>query len=204
MPVIRRGALMPGWCELRMFANERLGPGQPLTLFGSSEPKDIAIVGRGMATILGQDLAEGSVVSLEGTTIVTGGPEGATVIRMSGHWEEEFGGLGLFSVTELENPGNAGDLVDYPKYTSFDAHYHDCDEYWIVFEGHGIAVSEGKMYEVGPGDCVATGIGHHHDFPRCREPVRAVFFETTLHGQRRRSHLWDHTHGVAQPQVDRV
>ena len=47
----------------------------------------------------------------------------------------------------------------------FDCHFHDCDEYWILFAGRGIAVSEGKRYEVASGDCVATGMGHHHDFP---------------------------------------
>ena len=30
------------------------------------------------------------------------------------------------------------------------------------------------------------------------------FFETTLDGQKRRGHLWNHMHGLAQPQADRV
>ena len=74
----------------------------------------------------------------------------------------------------------------------------------VVFEGRGVAVSEGRLYEVGPGDCIATGMGHHHDFPEVFEPVRAVYFETTMCGQKRRGHLWDHTHGVAKPKADRV
>jgi mannose-6-phosphate isomerase-like protein (cupin superfamily) len=94
--------------------------------------------------------------------------------------------------------------VDYAKETRFDSHYHDCDEYWIVFEGRGVAVSEGRSYEVGPGDCIATGMGHHHDFPQAFEPVRAVYFETTMEGQKRRGHLWDHTHGLAKPKADRT
>ncbi|MGH2616746.1 MAG: cupin domain-containing protein, partial [Thermomicrobiales bacterium] len=94
------------------------------------------------------------------------------------------------------------DPVSYPKTTSFDSHYHDCDEYWIVWAGRGVAVSEGQEYEVGPGDCVATGMGHHHDFPRVQEPVQAVYFETTLQGAKRRGHLWEHTHGLAQPARD--
>lgn len=79
-----------------------------------------------------------------------------------------------------------------------------CDEYWIVLEGTGVAVSEGKHYAVGPGDCLATGMGHHHDFPTASAPVHAVYFETTLGGERRRGHLWNHTHGPAQPRLDRV
>ncbi len=67
-----------------------------------------------------------------------------------------------------------------------------------------MAVSERKHYEVGPGDCLAIGMGHHHDLPIVTEPVRAVFFETTLEGQKRRGHLWEHTHGPAEPRADRV
>jgi len=96
-----------------------------------------------------------------------------------------------------------GDPVDYPKDTSFDNHYHDCDEYWIVFDGKGIAVSEGESYEVGPGDCIATGMGHHHDFPQVFEPIRAVYFETTIEGKKRRGHLWNHRHGQAEPIMNR-
>ena len=99
---------------------------------------------------------------------------------------------------------NRGDPVGYRKQTAFDNHYHDCDEYWILFEGSGVAASEGRLYDVGPGDCVATGMGHHHDFPIVREPVKAVYFETTMEGQRRRGHLWNHTHGAAEPRPERV
>lgn len=70
--------------------------------------------------------------------------------------------------------------------------------------GRGTAVSEGKHYAVGPGDCVATGMGHHHGFPLVAEPVRAVCFETALEGRKRRGHLWNHTHGPAEPRADRV
>jgi mannose-6-phosphate isomerase-like protein (cupin superfamily) len=128
----------------------------------------------------------------------------AALIRMCGRWGDETGGSGLFSAVKSEDPHDRGDPVDYPKETNFDSHYHDCDEYWILFEGRGLAVSEGKFYEVGAGDCVATGMGHHHDFPRVFEPVRGVYFETTLEGEKRLGHLWNHTHGPAHPRKDRV
>ena len=47
-------------------------------------------------------------------------------------------------------------------------------------------------------------MGHHHDFPEVFEPVRAVYFETTLEGQKRRGHLWEHTHGPSAPAPGRV
>jgi mannose-6-phosphate isomerase-like protein (cupin superfamily) len=123
---------------------------------------------------------------------------------MCGHWGDEVGGSGLFSVHTSDNPQDRGDAVTYPKQTDFDRHYHDCDEYWILLQGRGTAVSEGKYYAVGPGDCVATGRGHHHDFPVVEEPVHAVFLENTLEGRKRQGHLWNHTHGPAQPHPERL
>ena len=40
------------------------------------------------------------------------------------------------------------------------------------------------------GDCLAIGMGHHHDFPNAAEPIKAVYFETTLEGEKRVGHLW--------------
>ncbi len=123
------------------------------------------------------------------------------LVRMCGRWGEQTGGSGLFEVRTSDSPQDRGDPVDYPKTTNFDRHYHDCDEYWIIFAGSGIAVSEEKFYQLHPGDCLATGMGHHHDFPRSGEPVKAVYFETTLEGQKRLGHLWNHTHGQAEPKT---
>jgi mannose-6-phosphate isomerase-like protein (cupin superfamily) len=127
-----------------------------------------------------------------------------TLIRMCGRWGNEIGGSGIFSGTKSDAPQDNGDPVEYPKETNFDCHYHDCDEYWIIFEGSGVAVSEGQFYEMNPGDCLATGMGHHHDLPRVHVSVKAVYFETTLEGEKRRGHLWEHTHGKAQPKRERI
>ena len=123
---------------------------------------------------------------------------------MCGRWSEELGGFGIFQAGPNDNRNGGGDPVDYEKYTAFDNHFHDCDEYWIFFKGRGTAVSEGKHYEVGPGDCLATGMGWHHDFAKVYESIKAVYFETTMEGAKRRGHLWNYKHGKAQPQLDRV
>jgi mannose-6-phosphate isomerase-like protein (cupin superfamily) len=115
---------------------------------------------------------------------------------MSGSWFEPTGKSGVFRVRPTEAPTDRGDPVTYPKQTTFDSHYHDCDEFWVVVDGAGTAVTEGRHFEVESGDCVATKMGDHHDFPLVRVPIVAVFFETSLHGQQRLGHLWDHTHGV--------
>jgi mannose-6-phosphate isomerase-like protein (cupin superfamily) len=110
----------------------------------------------------------------------------------------------LFRVENTTASADKGDVVDYEKCTDLDSHYHDCDEFWILYEGRATAVSEGKVYVVQAGDCLATGMGFHHDMPVVEEPVRAVYFETALEGKKRRGHLWDHTHGVAVPIAARV
>jgi mannose-6-phosphate isomerase-like protein (cupin superfamily) len=206
MPLItERLQNFPDWCELRHFSIVRHNPGEIATFTFSSDMKRFFIVGRGSVIVDGQEHGEGSIIPADAASIVmTFGPDGATVIQLRGRWGEETGGLGIFGVCEVDDPQDRGDPVSYSKATAFDAHYHDCDEYWIIFEGEGVAVSEGIAYDVAPGDCVATGMGHHHDFPQASETVRAVFFETTLQGEQRRGHLWNHTHGPAQPQPDRT
>jgi mannose-6-phosphate isomerase-like protein (cupin superfamily) len=210
MPVFRSGGPVPAWCELTSFEIVTLKPGASHR-FDRRDAREKLIAGRGACRIrTGADaveLGEREIFDLGDNAEafeVVAGDEPVTVIRMSGRWGDELGGAGIFGVREVEDPQNVGDPIDYPKRTAFDAHYHDCDEYWILFEGRGTAVSEGVHYEVGPGDCIATGMGHHHDFPLVVEPVRAVFFETSLGGEKRRGHLWNHTHGVAQPKAERV
>jgi len=211
MPVFRSGAgQVPAWCELRTFDIVTVRPGETYT-YERAGAKEKLIIGRGACRVrIGSaehEAEDGAILDLpvaEDVFVVSDVTEAATLIRMAGNWGEEVGGSGLFGVSEVADPKDGGDLIHYVKRTNFDAHFHDCDEYWIVFEGHGVAVSEGKLYEVGPGDCVATGMGHHHDFPSVTEPVRAVFFETTLEGLKRRGHLWEHTHGPAEPRADRL
>jgi mannose-6-phosphate isomerase-like protein (cupin superfamily) len=178
------------------------------------EAKEKWIVVKGACTMTAKDktlsAGEGGqfdVVREDGELVIEC-PEdgGAKLVRMCGRWGDDVGGSGLFWVVNSDDPKDFGDPIDYPKKTNFDRHYHDCDEYWILYEGTGIAVSENKQYKVTAGDCVATGKGHHHDFPvvLSDEPVKAVFFETTMEGLKRRGHLWNHTHGPAEPDMTRV
>jgi mannose-6-phosphate isomerase-like protein (cupin superfamily) len=51
---------------------------------------------------------------------------------------------------------------------------------------------------------VPIGMGHHHDMPSVNSPVQAVYFETTLAGDKRTGHLWNHTHGPARPMAERI
>jgi mannose-6-phosphate isomerase-like protein (cupin superfamily) len=212
MPVFQSGPNQaPSWCELKSFDIVELNPGENHS-FERLGPKEKLIVGKGKCRVRfggeAVDAAERTNLDIIDNGIAFGVDEvkePTTLIRMCGDWGEELGGSGLFSADKPEErQEERGEPVDYPKETNFDAHWHDCDEYWILFEGSGTAVTEGIHFEVKAGDCVATGMGHTHDFPIVNEPVRAVYFETTMMGEKRRGHLWSHTHGPPEPKADRV
>ena len=199
MPVFRPGkGNAPSWCEMERFELVELGPGQELCL-DREEEKEELIVCRGAATLcLGDNLEavlpENGRLDLVGprdeTPTVRGRQGGALVCRMFGHWQS-VNASGLFSACTAAPPTH-DTPYDYEKTTRFDNHYHDCDEYWIFFEGRARAVSEGKFYDVGPGDCLVTGMGWHHDVASAEgEGAEAVFFEGTLEGQKRTGHLWE-------------
>lgn len=192
----------PAWCELESFQIVSLPPGSEHTWLAKYQTNKLVVVEGDCQVELADEPAAvergGSIDTTAGTYVVRS-ERATTFVELGGHWGEECGGAGIFGVAEAEQPNDIGDPVSYPKHTNFDRHYHDCDEYWILVSGQGTASSENVSYQVGPGDCVATRMGHHHDFPLVEEPVLAVFFETTMRGDKRRGHLWEHTHGPARP-----
>lgn len=44
-----------------------------------------------------------------------------------------------------------------------DGHYHDCNEYWLIFAGKAKVFSEGRSYYVKAGDVLCTKAGDEHD-----------------------------------------
>ena len=71
----------------------------------------------------------------------------------------------------------------------FDRHYHDCDEYWLVYRGRALVLSEGVEFEVGPGDIVCTQAGEEHDVLAVAEDLEAFFWEDQLPPGGMRGHL---------------
>lgn len=59
----------------------------------------------------------------------------------------------------------------------FDRHYHDCDEYWLVFRGRGRVLVGSRQYEVEAGDIVCTPTGTEHDIVGLYEALEAFWFE---------------------------
>lgn len=59
----------------------------------------------------------------------------------------------------------------------FDNHYHDCDEYWLIFKGKAKVMSEGNEFYVQRGDIVCTKAGDDHDVVEIYEDMEAIWFE---------------------------
>jgi len=82
---------------------------------------------------------------------------------------------GIFSVTAVGG--------------SFDCHFHDCNEYWLIFKGKAKVVSEGVEHYVGIGDIVCTKAGDEHDVLEVYEDLEAFWFEDTTPAGGRIGHL---------------
>ncbi|MHB1457154.1 MAG: cupin domain-containing protein [Armatimonadota bacterium] len=211
MPVFKSGEKMPVWCELEHFELIHLKQDETIRIPRKGMKEEIIVCGGIVHAESGDmqsQLTEGQKMDLDspdaqGYTIkALDGP--ALVFHAAGRWDS-ITSSGIFWVSPGAPP--ASDTPhDYEKTTTFDNHYHDCDEYWIFFQGRCCAVSEGKFYDVAPEDCVATGMGWHHDVQSVsgEELVKAVWFEGTLEGQKRVGHLWEPSHGKAVPQTDRI
>jgi mannose-6-phosphate isomerase-like protein (cupin superfamily) len=209
LPVFRQGEPPPAWCELEAFAIvDSIAGG--VSRERRRAARERVLVTRGSAQLQtpagSQVLRDGQFVDLHGfdTWQTTAGARGAEIVRLSGHWGTELGGCGIFSAANDPDWKNTGDPVTYAKMTPIDSHYHDCDEFWIVLEGAGTVVVGDRHLKVAAGDCMPIGMGHHHDLPVVTSPIRAVYFETTLTGEKRVGHLWNHTHGPARPMPGRI
>jgi len=210
MPVFKSDDDPPRWCELEYFDIVHLSQGEE-HVFDRMGRKEKLIVCSGSCDILDccdvtpcEKGANMDIAGMDGRFAVINVREPTTIVRMAGRWGDEVGGSGIFTGDNVDTDGYSGDAPLFPKRTDFDNHYHDCDEYWIVFKGSGVAVSEGLQYELGVGDCLATGMGQHHDLIEVHEPLGAVYFETTMEGRKRKGHLWNIDHGPAEPKEDRV
>lgn len=209
MTLFRSGETPPSWCELTAFYIHTLRVDET-AVCQPEDQRERLLVTNGNCQILvdggSRILKEAQFLDIPAGKpyTVVGKSDGAQVARLIGRWKDELGGCGVFRVQNSPDWTNKGDRVAYPKRTSVDSHYHDCDEFWILLEGAGEAVVGDKHFPMRSGDCLAIGMGHHHDFPNAAEPIKAVYFETTLEGEKRTGHLWEHTHGPAHPKPERI
>ena len=198
--VIRENAPFPAWSDVKSFSWYDLGPGREQALAVRGPRGRLLVTAGGCQVRQGsrsQVLREQQFFALEpGDAVLTAsGP--AQAILFEGSWGEELGGCGVFRAENVAVPSDRGDAVSYAKRTNIDAHYHDCQEFWLLLEGAATAVVSGQHIAMRPGDCLPIPMGTVHDMPDAPQAVKAVYFETTLRGQKRTGHLWQHTHGPA-------
>jgi len=205
MPLLKCSEdMMPSWSDLDFIDVINLKEGE-IRSFISTSAREFYFIGDGICKmVINRKISyaqRGHIFKIEAlnSTIIVKAETDAVVIVIGGHWEGLEGTHGLFTLDNSDNPKNDGDPADYPRKTDFDNHYHDCDEYWVVYKGSALAVSEGEQYELQPGYFLATKMGEHHDIPEVYEELQAVWFESSMKGMMREGHLWVHTHGEPEP-----
>jgi mannose-6-phosphate isomerase-like protein (cupin superfamily) len=107
------------------------------------------------------------------------------VVRTSEKW------MGQDNRPAWCNVTSAGIFTVPVKDGRFDCHYHDCNEYWLIFEGKAKVISEGRQFYVKPGDIVCTKAGDEHDMTEVYEDLKAFWFEdeTPMGGKTGHLHL---------------
>jgi mannose-6-phosphate isomerase-like protein (cupin superfamily) len=101
----------------------------------------------------------------------------------------------VFTPQELrDNPDLSPQLSAYgvmslERGQTIEPHFHDCDEWWIITDGHALVTSEGVEYEITEGHCVYTPMGEEHGLIEIYRELRGVWFEGPLQGKERRGHL---------------
>ena len=89
---------------------------------------------------------------------------------------------------EWSDVTSAGSAQLRPGQT-FDPHYHDCDEYWLVYGGRALVSVGDERYIVGPGDIVCTNTGLVHDILAIDAVLEMFWFEGALVPDGRAGHL---------------
>lgn len=72
---------------------------------------------------------------------------------------------------------------------TFDCHFHDYAEYWLICRGKARVMSEGRHYYVQGGDIICTKAGDEHDVVEVYEDLEAFYLEEAGPADGRCGHL---------------
>ncbi len=97
----------------------------------------------------------------------------AELARIEGHWAHT-----IRSEICMFQPGNPCEM-----------HYHDGDEYWVVFRGHFSVDYNGLQVPTGPGELIAFGKGYEHGLTEPGEVMQAIVLAMPLEDAQRDGHL---------------
>lgn len=112
-------------------------------------------------------------IPASGATVTNSGQSMAELVRVMGHWDHTV--RNEICMFRPENP------CDY--------HYHDGDEYWVIFRGHFTLDYNGMRIPVGPGDLLAAGKGIAHGALAPEEAMNAIVMAMPLEDGKRDGHL---------------
>jgi mannose-6-phosphate isomerase-like protein (cupin superfamily) len=201
MPKIKIGEdKFPEWSEIKDIQLIKLSAGEK-KIIESESPKTALFIEDGKCSIgTEHSMKEYSAGEkfYDASSFFISAHSAVKLILIEGRWGDKIGTSDFFVMDNSRSPVNTGDPAAYDRKTEFDNHYHDFDEVWIILEGEMLAYSEGKPYRLGPGDCLLTPMGFHHDMTEIYKKIKGIYFETTLKGKKRLGHLWIHTHGTPQ------
>jgi mannose-6-phosphate isomerase-like protein (cupin superfamily) len=112
-------------------------------------------------------------IPASGATITNSGQSMAELVRVMGRWDHTV--RNEICMFRPENP------CDY--------HYHDGDEYWVIFRGHFTLDYAGMRIPVGPGDLLAAGKGIPHGTLAPEETMNGIVMAMPLEDGKRDGHL---------------
>jgi mannose-6-phosphate isomerase-like protein (cupin superfamily) len=108
-----------------------------------------------------------------GARVTNVGTSTAEVARIAGHWTQVI----------------RNEICLFRPDRPCDYHFHDGDEYWMVFRGHFTLNYDGREYKMRPGLMLAAGMGFEHGSTQPEEHFEAVVMAMQLEGRRRDGHL---------------
>lgn len=112
-------------------------------------------------------------IPASGATITNSGQSMVELVRVMGHWDHT-----VRNEICMFRPGNP---CDY--------HYHDGDEYWVVFRGHFTIDYNGMRIPMKPGELLAAGKGIPHGTLDPEEAMNAIVMAMPLEDAKRDGHL---------------
>ena len=200
MPVIRNYQcdMIPEWSELKLYEKYYVNEGETIEIdTGYSKAAVFVYAGyvRVQAENKGWDLcsAKPGHAPIDFIQLNTGKftvstktfpgfwLSGCEIFVLSGDWKG-WTVVSNFMVENSKFPENNGDPMDCETHTTFENHFHDFDECWIVACGGGKVWDNEQLYDVYPGDMVITKRGTHHCFVECSGFTRCVAFKSRIGG----------------------
>jgi mannose-6-phosphate isomerase-like protein (cupin superfamily) len=130
----------------------------------------------GRFTLKRRDFVE---IPQSGARVTNIGTSSAELARIAGHWTQVI----------------RNEICLFRPDKPCDYHFHDGDEYWMVFRGHFTLNYDGKKYDMRPGLMMAAGMGFEHGSVNPEEHFEAVVMAMGLEGQKRDGHLNREMHG---------